>query len=47
MHKFKTNDQNEKRQPTLGVSFEFGRNAIELILKINISIQDLIEYIKN
>jgi len=27
--------------------FEFGRDAIELILKIKIAIEDLIEQIKN
>jgi hypothetical protein len=31
------------RLPTLGLMFEFGKDAIELILKINISIEDLIE----
>jgi hypothetical protein len=29
------------------VTFEFGRDAIELILKIKISIEGLIEQIKN
>jgi len=36
-----------KTQPTLGLAFEFGRDAIELILKIKISIEGLIEQIKN
>jgi hypothetical protein len=31
---------------TLGLAFEFDRDAIELILKIKISIKDLIEQIE-
>jgi hypothetical protein len=30
-----------------GLTFEFGRDAIELILKIKIAMKDLIEQIKN
>jgi hypothetical protein len=33
----------KKKQPTLGLTYEFGKNAIELILKIKISIEDLIK----
>ena len=32
-----------KRRPTLGLAFEFGKDVIELILKIKISIEDWIE----
>jgi len=34
-------------RPTLGLTSNFGRDVIELILKIKIVIQDLIEQIKN
>ena len=36
-----------KRQPTSGLAFEFGKDAIELILKMKISIDDWIEQINN
>jgi hypothetical protein len=36
-----------KRWPTSELTFEFDRDAIELILKIKISIEDLIEQIEN
>jgi hypothetical protein len=36
-----------KEQSTLGLAFEFGRDVIELILKIKISIEGLIEQIQN
>jgi hypothetical protein len=32
-----------KREPTLGLVIEFGKDAIELILKNKIPIEDLIE----
>jgi hypothetical protein len=32
---------------TSGLTFEFGKDAIKLILKIKISIEDLIEQIEN
>jgi hypothetical protein len=43
MHKFKTNDQNKKGSQISGLAFRFGRDAIELILKIKILIEKLIE----
>jgi len=42
MHKFKTNDQNGKGG-TSELTFGFGKDAIELIIKIKISIAYLIE----
>jgi hypothetical protein len=36
-----------KRRPTSRLAIEFGRDAIELIFKIKIAIEDLIEKIKN
>jgi hypothetical protein len=36
-----------KEQSTSGLAFECGRDVIELILKIKISIEGLIEQIKN
>jgi hypothetical protein len=36
-----------KRWPISRLTFKFGRDATELILKIKIAIEDLIEQIKN
>jgi hypothetical protein len=36
-----------KRRPTSRPAIEFGRDAIELIFKIKIAIEDLIEQITN
>jgi hypothetical protein len=36
-----------KRRPTSRPTIEFGRDAIELIFKIKIAIEDLIEQITN
>jgi hypothetical protein len=47
MHKFKTNDQNGKRRPTSGLTIEFNKDAIELIVKIKILIEDWIAQIKH
>jgi hypothetical protein len=43
MHKFRTKDQNEKGWPSLGLTITFDIGEIELILKVKISIKDLIE----
>jgi len=34
---------NIKRRQTLGLTYEFGKDAIELILEIKISFEDLIK----
>jgi len=47
LHKSEIKDQIKKRWPTSRLTFEFVRDAIELILKIKITIEDLIEQIKN
>jgi hypothetical protein len=47
LHKLETKDQFGKGGPTTGPRIEFGRDAIELIFKIIIAIEELIEQITN
>jgi hypothetical protein len=47
LHNFKTKDQSEKGSQLQGCRWIFGRDAIELIFTIKITIEDAIEQITN